>query len=47
MSHLKEDVYEAQVVVDAGYDHIFGASYTINMRGMGTVADAKAPNLAY
>ncbi|MFK7848551.1 MAG: hypothetical protein AB8G77_24910 [Rhodothermales bacterium] len=47
VSHLKGGVYEAQVVIDAGGDHIFGASYTINMTGIGSVADAKAPNLAY
>ncbi len=47
VSHLKGGVYEAQVVVDAGDNHIFGSSYTINMTGIGTVADSKAPSLVY
>ncbi len=41
LANLKPGVYEAQVVVDAGADQIFGESYTIDTTGLGTVAHSR------
>ncbi len=46
LENLKPGVYEAQVVVDAGEDQIFGNSYTLDMTGFGTVADSKMHNVS-
>ena len=38
MPELVPGIYEAHVVVDAGEDRIFGKSYTLDLTGIGTVA---------
>lgn len=40
VSHLRPGVYETQIVVDAGSDNIFGASYSLDMTGIGRVAQS-------
>jgi hypothetical protein len=40
VSHLRPGVYETQVVVDAGANNIFGASYTVDTTGIGRVAQS-------
>ena len=48
VSHLGPGVYETQVVVDAGQNNIFGASYTLDMTGIGRVAQSRrAGNTQY
>ena len=41
VSHLGPGVYETQVVVDAGENNIFGSSYTVDMTGLGRVAQSR------
>lgn len=41
LANVKPGVYEAQLVVDAGKDHIFGDSYTLDMTGLGSVAHSR------
>lgn len=47
IAHVRPAVYEAQVVVDAGDDNIFGASFTVDMTGVGRVAQSRIIRTSY
>ncbi len=47
VAHVKPGIYEAQIVVDAGDDGIFGESYTLDMTGIGTVAQSQIHRTQY
>ena len=47
VAHVRPGVYEAQVVVDAGEENIFGASFRVDMTGVGRVAQSRMVRTSY